>query len=279
MAQNQIENTRTFRRTITAADGTGIIQILSAADSFAEYSDLTARYVLGRSFFLEALTAAIHLPSMEEAPYAALYPEMDAAERIAVLQEIEENYPFVGLRFHARKGNTGSWNTIATARFNNKGRETSYPLVIPYLTVNNLKLLSPDDNLGISIFNYGHGVLGSGDYINLEGDFRFTLDLIEKPQIRAIGAGLPYGVDVGTAAPTPFRVANANRAILYATNTGNVPIWIAGSSSVAIGNGIFLAPNGGGNLTEQTLTGELWAIAEGPEGATSRICGVEASYV
>jgi len=276
MGQNQIENTRTFRRTITAADGTGIIQILSAADSFAEYAELSSRYILGKSFFLEAITAAIHLPSMQEAPYAALFPEMNAAERMAVLQEIEENYPFVGVRFHARKGSTGPWNTISTARFNNKGRETSYPIVIPYLSVNNLKLLSPDDNLGISIINYDHGVLGSGDYINLEGDFHFTLDLIEKPQIRAIGAGLPYGVDIGTAAPTRFRLANTNRAILYATNTGNTPIWIAGNSSVAIGSGIYLAPNGGGNLTEQTLTGELWAIAED---TTSRICGVEASYV
>ena len=276
MEENQISNTRTFRRTITAADGIGIIPLVSAADSFAEYSELSARYVLGRSFFLEAITAAIHLPSYQQAPYAALLPEMNAAERIAVLQEIEENYPFVGLRFHARKGNTGAWNTIATARFNNKGRETSYPLVIPYLTVNNLKLLSPDDNLGVSVFNYGHGVLGSGDYINLEGDFHFTLDLIEKPQIRAIGVALPYGMDIGTAVPVRFRAANANRAILYATNTGSVPIWIAGNNSVAIGTGMFFAPNGGGNLTEQTLTGELWAIAEG---ATSRICGVEASYV
>jgi hypothetical protein len=275
MAQNQIENTRTFRRTITAADGTGIIPLVSAADSFAEYSELSARYILGKSFFLEALTAAVHLPSMQQAPYAALLPEMNAAERMAVLLEIEEDYPFVGVRFHARKG-TGAWNTIATARFNNKGRETSYPLVIPYLTVNQLKVLSPDDSLGISIINYGHGVLGPGDYLNLEGDFRFTLDLIEKPQIRAIGAGLPYGVDIGTAAPTKFRLANANRAILYATNTGNSPIWIAGNNSVAIGSGIYLASNGGGNLTEQTLTGELWAIAEE---TTSRICGVEASYV
>jgi hypothetical protein len=200
---------------------------------------------------------------------------MNSAERLAALFEIEEKYPFIGFRFHARKG-SGAWNTIATARFNNKGRETQYPLVVPYLALNNLKLLSPDDNLGISIINYGHGVLGAGDYINLEGDFRFTLDLIEKPQIRAIGAGLPYGVDIGTAVPTRFRQANANRAILYATNTGNTPVWIAGTASVAIGSGIFLAPNGGGNLTEQTLTGELWAIAEG---GSSRVCGVEASYV
>jgi hypothetical protein len=275
MAENQIENTRTFRRTITAADGTGIIPLVSAADSFAEYSELSARYILGKSFFLEALTAAVHLPSMQEAPYPALLPEMNAAERMAVLLEIEEEFPFVGVRFHARKG-TGAWNTIATARFNNKRRETSYPLVIPYLTVNQLKILSPDDSLGISIINYGHGVLGAGDYLNLEGDFRFTLDLIEKPQIRAIGTALPYGVDIGTTTPTKFRLANANRAILYATNTGNTPIWIAGNNSVAIGSGIFLAPNGGGNLTEETLTGELWAIAEE---TTSRICGIEASYV
>lgn len=278
MAENQIENTRTFRRTITAADGTEIIQILSAADSFAEYAELSSRYILGRSFFLEALTAAIHLPSYQAAPFAELFPEMNSAERIAALLEIEESYPFVGVKFHARKSN-GPWNTLATARFQNRGnRETSYPLVIPYFTTNQLKILSPDDNLGISIINYGHGVLGSGDYINLEGDFRFTLDLIEKPQIRAIGPALPYGVNIDSATPMRFRNANENRAILYATNIGNSPIWVGGNPSVTIGSGIYLAPNGGGNLTEQTLTGELWAIAEG-EGATSRICGIEASYV
>ena len=275
MSQNQIENTRTFRRSITATDGTGIIEILNCADSFAEYADLSIPYYLGKSFYLEALSGAIYLPSYEQASFAKLYPEMDAAERIAALLEIEEAYPFVGLRFHARKG-SGTWSSLATVRLQNKGRETTIPFTIPYLTINQLKLLSPDDRLGISIVNYGHGVLGNGDYINIEGDFRYTLDLIAKPQIRAIGAGLPYGVDIGTGSPTRFRFANANRAILYATNTGNVPIWIAGNSSVAIGSGIFLAPNGGGNLTEQTLTGELWAIAQG---ATSRICGVEASYV
>jgi hypothetical protein len=275
MAQNQIENTRTFRRTITAADGTGIIPLLNAADSFAEYSDLSARYILGKSFFLEAITAAIHLPSYQQAPFAELFPEMNAAERIAALLKIEESYPFVGVKLHARKG-TGPWNNLGTARYQNKGRETSYPLVIPYLTLNNVKLFSPDDTLGISIFNYGHGVLGAGDYINLEGDFRFTLDLIEKPQIRALGAGLPYGVEIGSTAPLKFRSANQNRAILYATNTGNFPIWIAGNNSVAAGRGIYLAANGGGNLTEEVLTGELWAIAEG---GTSRISGVEASYV
>jgi hypothetical protein len=275
MAENELTNTRTFRRSVTAADGTGIIEILNCADSFAEYADLANYYYLGRSFYLETLSGTIYLPSYQQAPFAALYPEMNAAERIAAALEIEENYPFVGLRFHAKKG-SGAWSPLATARLQNKGRETTIPFVIPYLTINNLKLLSPDDRLGISIINYGHGVLGAGDYINFEGDFRFTFDLIEKPQIRTIGAGLPYGVDIGTAAPTRFRFANPNRAILYATNTGNVPIWIAGNTSVAIGSGIYLAPNGGGNLTEQTLTGELWAIAEG---STSRICGVEASYV
>jgi|SRR6476661_3539852 len=275
MAENQLENTRTFRRSVTAADGTGIIEILNCADSFAEYADLSAIYHLGKNFYLEALSGAIYLPSYQQAPFAEFLPEMNAAERIAALLKIEEEYPFVGLRFHARKTGAASWSTLATARLQNKGRETTIPFVIPYLTINQLKLLSPDDRLGISIINYGHGVLGSGDYINLEGDFRFTLDLIARPQ-KAIGSGMPYGTDISSGAPTRFRNANTNRAILYATNTGNVPIWIAGTSSVAIGSGIYLAPNGGGNLSEQTLTSELWAIAEG---GTSRLCGIEASYV
>ncbi len=274
MGENQIENTQTFRRTITAADGTGIIELLKCSESFSEYADLATSYYLGRSFYLEAVLAAVHLPSLQQAPFAKIFPEMSGDEKIAALLEIEEEYPFIGLRFHARKG-TGAWATISTMRLQNKGRETQYPIVIPYLTVNQLKVLSPDDSLGISIVNYGSGVLGSGDYINFEGDFRFSLDLIAKPQVRAIGGSLPYGVDIPTAL-TKFRSANTNRAILYATNTGNFPIWIAGDSTVAVGSGIYLAPNGGGNLTEQTLTGELWAITDG---GNSRICGIEASYV
>ncbi|MEG4842472.1 hypothetical protein [Microcoleus sp. B9-D4] len=275
MAENQLENTKTFRRSITAADGTGIIEILSCANSFAEYDALSTSYYLGKSFYLEAFSGAIYLPSLQQAPFPEIFPEMNSAEKIAAMLAIEEEYPFLGLRFYARKG-TGTWSTLATARLQNKGRETTIPFTIPYLTINQLKLLSPDDSLGVSIINYGSGVLGAGDYINLEGDYRYNIDLIAKPQIRTIGAGLPYGIDIPTGAPTRFRTANANRAILYATNTGNTPIWIAGNSSVTVGTGIYLAPNGGGNLTEQTLTGELWAIADGD---TSRIAGVEASYV
>jgi hypothetical protein len=276
MAENQLENTRTFRRSITAADGTGIIEILNCADSFVEYADLASSYYLSRSFYLEALSGAIYLPSYQQAPFAEIYPEMNGAERIAALLKIEEDYPFAGLRFHAKKGATGTWFPLGTVRLQNKGRETTIPFVIPYLTVNNLKLLSPDDRLGISIINYGHGVLGSGDYINIEGDFRSVVGLIAKPQIRVLGPAVPYGVEIGTGSPTKFRATNFNRAILYATNTGNSNIWIAGNNSVAVGNGLFLAASGNGNLTEEKLTGELWAIAES---GTSRICGIEASYV
>ncbi|WP_293158288.1 MULTISPECIES: hypothetical protein [unclassified Microcoleus] len=275
MAENKLENTRTFRRTVTSADGTGIIEILNCADAFAEYNSLVNSHHLGRSFYLEALSGAIDLPSFKRAPYPDIYPEMTAAEKIAAMLAIEEDYPFVGVRFHARKGG-GTWSNLATARLQNKGRETTIPFTIPYLTINQLKLLSPDDRLGISIINYGHGVLGAGDYINFEGDFRYEIDLIAKPVNKIVGSAIPYGIDIPSTAPTRFRLANANRAIFYATNTGNADIWIAGNSSVAVGSGIYLASNGGGNLTEETLTGELWAIAEG---SPSRISGIEASYV
>jgi hypothetical protein len=272
---NQLENTETFRRSITSADGTGIIEILNCADSFLEYANLANTHYLGKGFYLEALSGAIYLPSYEQASFAEIFPEMSGDQKIAALLKIEEEYPFIGLRFHAKKGSSGAWSTLATARLQNKGRETTIPFVIPFLTINQLKVLGPTDRLGLSIMNYGHGVLNPGDYINIEGDYRYVLDLIEKPQVKTIGAALPYGVDIGTAIPTRFRLANANRAILYATNTGNTPVWVAGNASVSIGSGLFLAPNGNGNLTEEVLTGELWAIAEG---SNSRICGIEASY-
>ena len=275
MAENQIESTKTFRRSISSVDGTGIIEILNCSESFSEYADLANSYHIGRSFYLEAITAAIHLPSYQAAPPPEIFPEMSNAEKIAELLKIEEEYPFIGLRFHAKKGSSGGWSTISTMRVQNKGRETMYPIVIPYLTTNQLKLFSPEDRLGVSIVNYSHGVLGTGDYINFEGDFRVSLDLIAKPQ-RTIGAALPYGIQILSTQPTRFCSANSNRAILYATNTGNSDIWIAGNNSVAVGTGIFLGRNGGGNLTEKKLTGELWAIADGD---LSRISGIEASYV
>jgi hypothetical protein len=275
MANNQLEGTRTFRRSITSADGTGIIEILNCADVFSAYTPLEATYYVERSFYLEALSGAIYLPSIQAAPFPDVVPEMTSAEKIAAMMKIEQEYPYIGLRFHARKS-TGNWSNLATALLQNRGRETTIPFVIPYLTINQLKLLSPDDRLGISIINYGYGVLGAGDYVNLEGDFRFNVDLIAKPTNRVVGTALPYGVAIPSTAPIRFRTANANRAIFYATNTGNADIWIAGNSTVAVGAGIYLAANGGGNLTEETLTGELWAIAEG---APSRISGIEASYV
>ena len=46
MAQNQLEGTRSFRRSITSADGTNIIEILNCAEVFASYSTLEAIYFI-----------------------------------------------------------------------------------------------------------------------------------------------------------------------------------------------------------------------------------------
>lgn len=270
----ELSNTETLSKKITASDGTEIIEILSCSNFFSEYIEgLSSSYFLGKSFYLEAFSGAIYLPSLQEAPFPEIYPEMNAAEKIAAMLKIEEEYPFIGLRFHLKKG-TGNWTEISTARLQNKGREINYPFTIPYLTINELKILGPSDRLGISIVNYGSGVLGVGDYINFNADFRFSLDLVAKPS-PIISAGLPYGIEIDSNAPTRFRVANAARAVLYVTNTGNFDVWIAGTSDVAVGNGIFLARNGNGSLTEKVLTSEFWAIADG---GTSKICGLEASY-
>lgn len=276
MANNSLTGTRSFRRQITATDGTNIIEILKCSDIFAGYSSLENAYLMERSFYLEALSGAVYLPSKKEAPFPKTYPEMNAAEKIAALLEVEKNYPFIGLRLHARKG-AGVWEPLATSLLQNRGRETTIPLVIPYLTVNQVKLLGPDDCLGVSIVNYGHGTMMSGDYINLEGDFRFCVDLIEKPKSRAIGVAQPFGIDVSV--PVRVRTANNNRALLYVTNAGNARVWLAGTpSGLSVGSGIPLNP-GGSSLSftdEPMLTGELWAIAESD---SSRLAGMEASYV
>jgi len=272
MGQNQLENSDNFSSTITAANGTGIIEVLSCASYFEQYTDLSGTYHTGKTFFLEAFSGAAHLPSLAEAPFPELFPEMNSAERIAATIKIEEEFPYIGVKFYCKKGE-GEWKELATTKIQNKGREITYPWTVPYLTINELKLFGASDRLGISIVNYGDGVLGVGDYINVKGDIRYIVDLVSKPT-KSIGTALPYGIDIDSTSPTRFRAANPNRAIFYATNVGDVPIWMAGNNAVAVGSGIYLQAKGG-TLSEQTLTGEFWAIAEG---GTSRICGIEASY-
>lgn len=273
MPENQLGNTDTFSKRITAADGTEIIEVLRVADVYAEYASLSSTYHVGKNFYLEAFSGAVYLPSFEKAPFPEIFVEMNAAEKIAAMLKIEEEFPFIGLKFYCKKGASGIWGELTTARLQNKGRELTIPFSTPYLSINEIKILGPTDHIGVQIINYGSGVLGPGDYININGDFRFHLDLVAKPA-QAIGPAIPYGTSIGSS-PIRFRTANSNRAILYAVNTGNVPVWVAGNNSVAIGSGIFLAPNGNGSLTEHTLTGEFWAIAEG---GNSLITGIEASY-
>jgi hypothetical protein len=274
MPENQIGHTDTFFKPITASDGDGIIEVWRTTDVYNEYANLVNTYHLGKNFYLEAFSGAIDLPSLAEAPFPETFPEMNAAEKIAAMLKIEEEFPFIGLRFYCKKGASGVWNPLSTARLQNKGRELIIPFGIPYLSINELKILGSNDCIGIQVINYGHGVLGPGDYININGDYRFHVDLVAKPT-RVIGAAIPYGVDIPSSTPLRFRLANLNRAILYVTNAGSAPVWLGGNDSVAVGSGLYLAPKGNGNLTEETLTGEFWAIAES---GSSRVCGIEASY-
>ena len=95
MAENQLGGTRSFRRSITSADGTNIIEFLNCAEVFASSLALETIYIIERSFYLEAFSGAIYLPSLAQAPFPELYPEMNSAEKIAAMLKIEEEYPFL----------------------------------------------------------------------------------------------------------------------------------------------------------------------------------------
>jgi hypothetical protein len=79
MSDNSLEGTRTFRRSITSADGNNIIKILNCSEVFTNYTALESSYYIERSFYLETFSGAIYLPSLKQAPFPELYPEMNSA--------------------------------------------------------------------------------------------------------------------------------------------------------------------------------------------------------
>ena len=276
-----MESTRSFRYLLSATSGSNICEVLSCPNIFAEFASLSNDYFLGKSIFLENLTARIWLPSFAKSPFPDLLPEMSDGEKYKILMEIEEQYPFIGLQFYLKKG--GDWQLTGIAsRPGNKGRESLLPMLQPNLTPNLVKLLDSEEILGVQLIDYGFGLLKDTDTILIEGEYRIAIDLVRKAVSSPATIQEPptsFGNIEISSSRTLIRPVNAKRAYLYLQNTGINRIWINFNfQSSAVSSGLFL--DGGGafwvDINSMPTSSEIWGICEA--GKTSTVTGIEASY-
>lgn len=160
-----------------------ILDVSSVIDSAV--ADLDARWKYTVSFFLESLRLSVNLPSFPKAKYPITFPDDSTAERAQKLMQVEEQYPKCGLAFLRKKASDAEWMKLSTINLQNRGRESHIPIIVPYLSINQLKILSRNDQLAIQKIDYGEGSIGHGliidnralDYVQIEGEYRFDIDI------------------------------------------------------------------------------------------------------
>jgi hypothetical protein len=148
-------------------------------------SNLDPRWTYSASFYLESVRLSVYLPSFEKATFPETFPEDSTAEKMEKLMQVEQRYQKTGLQFlRSGYGFTGQME-LATVILQNRGRETQIPVIVPYLTVNQLKILGREDRLYVRCVDFGSGKLGEGIYeglrlndrLQIEAEWRLDLDI------------------------------------------------------------------------------------------------------
>ncbi|MEL7039714.1 MAG: hypothetical protein AAFO04_29530 [Cyanobacteria bacterium J06592_8] len=164
----------------------------SSLDEFTAAIDPRELFTVGT--FLESIRLDVYLPSFDKAPFPDIYPEDSAAEKNVKLMKVEAKAPKCGIAFYRKKSSESEWHYLSEIVLQNRGRRTQIPVVVPYFTVNDLKILSRGSQIGIQKIDYGDGVIGEGpivdnrtlDKIQVEGDYRIDLDKSEFERNRRV---------------------------------------------------------------------------------------------
>lgn len=281
MDYTEIRNTGSFALQIDhlTSDPSGIIPLLSVEQLSAPYEDLSIDYFLGYEFLIEALQVTINLNSLDEAPIPDIAPEDTQAERQRKLFEIQRDYPKVGLGLFKSNGLTGAFKRQAIAILQNPGSEWYLPLLHPYLSVGEVKLLGHFDRLGVQIVDLGSGLLQEGDSLLIEGSWRQVLSLTRKASHKLISNSFGADVYMPTGGiGTLILPANSLRRLLVVANPGTLRVWLGFTPNFAINGSLYLDPGGSVSLESLGMYfGE--ALYAKVSVGTGRVTGIEGSLI
>ncbi|MEB3277838.1 MAG: hypothetical protein VKK42_02805 [Lyngbya sp.] len=260
MTDNSLREVGTFSTVLDTNSSTNIIQYLDVGNAIAGVvENLDPRWIFRPSFYLESLRLTVDLPSFRAAPFPEVYAGDTSAEKMAKLLEVEQSFPKVGLKLLRKHSNETDWHDLATVVLQNRGRQSQLPIIVPYLTINQIKLLSKNDLMACQVVNYGSGILGAGDRLQLEGEWRCDVDV-------AFMANRPTAINYYSQSigQTPFQLtpANPNRARLTLQNQSDTSLYFQFGSNASVLDYGFLLPGGGtateGELNNLAIQEALW---------------------
>lgn len=170
--------TRTFSTQLlpTYTSGT-IIEFLHFRDMAFDADERTA-------FYLDSANAVIDIGSFNIGKIPDLDGDESDVEQALALSKSEAASNKIGLRFLARKNNTGNWGEIAEFTLMNYGRKDYLDLRgrLGYPT----RLMEKNDALAVQLIDYGDGLLWDTDFIKI--DIGCTIEIAKKNDNEALMA-------------------------------------------------------------------------------------------
>lgn len=125
--------------------------------------------------YLESFFCNLNLKSFNLGIISEFEGNETEAEKMAKFSANENRSQKIGLRILTRKNNIGNWLEKAEIILINRGRKDYFDLLQPYLAKTQVRIFEKNDAIGVSLIDYGNGLLTPIDNLGLEAAFTITI--------------------------------------------------------------------------------------------------------
>lgn len=228
MTENKIlfEGADSKSSRITAADNNNFVELFNPVELLQpKINTINALYHYDCIIRIEGFRLLISIQSLAVAPFPDIYPEDSAGVRNNKLLQTEYHNPHIIFRMFKNQG--GNDFELGDIYLQNKGMQYNKSLLRPYLMDGNanIKLWGLNNTLKVKLFDSSYGLLGNLDYLQIEIDYSYTINGIEKNGVNVLANNFAKTITVGT--PQQLIGANSKRVRLSFKNEGDSSISFA----------------------------------------------------
>lgn len=261
---------------ITAIDNNNFVELFNPSALLQpKINTINALYHYDCIIRIEGFRLLINIESLQVAPFPDIYPEDSAGVRNNKLLQVEYHNPHIIFRMFKEQG--GINFELGDIYLQNKGMQYNKSLLRPYLMDGNanIKLWGLDNILKARLFDNNYGLLLLNDYLQIEIDYSYTINGIEKNGVNVIPLNFAKTITSGT--PQQLIAANLKRVRLSFKNEGDSDISFAfgNQSDCVIGQCSELKPGQSFNdESRYPFQQAVWAISHED---SNLISGIEGS--
>lgn len=178
-----IKSTGTFKKVVNSTTPNTTTQMLFDFSSLTNtYNNYATSNIVTYYITLETLEATINLQnSLLPSPVPDTSPLDSFAQRQGKITEIENHNQRIRLDLLLDTNDGNGLLKKSGVFLLNYQCEYYQPLLRPYLTLNNVRLMNSTDKLGYTLTDVGFGKVKGGDYIYIEGSWSLEVYIISKP--------------------------------------------------------------------------------------------------